>query len=152
MTRPYAMCMALIVLLSQSCFSQSCPFDVTSDADTMTPTCEAVSGMTDTWDLHIELSHADDEATVWIIVNKVNGNRPAIRNLTFDISPSNPTENPVLTMNLYVHGPFGELDNLASLDSLHFDPYFNSTNIDREIVIKEIRVFWRHRICRVPSS
>ena len=74
-------------------------------------------------------------------MNKVSGNRPAIRNLTFDISPSIPTENPVLTMNLYVHGPLGELDNLASLGSLHFDPGLNSLNIDREIVIKEIRVF-----------
>jgi hypothetical protein len=85
--------MSLLVVAAVFCATasaQTSPFDVTGNADTITPTATHVSG--DTWDLDIVVRHSGPAAAVDILVNRASGNRPSIRNLTFDIEPDTEVE------------------------------------------------------------
>ncbi|MBX3322283.1 MAG: hypothetical protein KF757_04760 [Phycisphaeraceae bacterium] len=109
---------AASLFLHQICYGQSCPFDVMSDADQLTVTCTPVTGLTDTWDLHVEVVHSAASADVEIIVNKTSsGNRPSISNLTFALERQGGGSQS-LSINLSVLGPQGDLDNLHHLGSL----------------------------------
>lgn len=115
----------------------ACPFTVdTTDADTVNPTCTWVSG--DTWDLHIEVADADLIASIEIIVSRTSGgNRPSIRNLVFDISP---TFYSYLTLNVSLSGPSGALDNLESIGDLYMDPAFDPEDIERELILTVLNI------------
>ncbi|MCL4222188.1 MAG: hypothetical protein KJZ65_12560 [Phycisphaerales bacterium] len=116
------------------------PFTVTSDDPgiNVVPTFTYVSG--DTWDLHVLVEHAVSTATVDIIVSKTQGGqRPSLRDLTFDLVA---TSTAYLSVSLNVLGELGEV-NLDSLDSLYFDPPYDpyETTPDRELIIAQLEVY-----------
>ncbi|MBX3321661.1 MAG: hypothetical protein KF757_01585 [Phycisphaeraceae bacterium] len=137
--------MSLLFVAAVLCVTasaQTSPFDVTGNADTITPTATHVSG--DTWDLDIVVRHSGSQANVDILVNKASGNRPSIRHLTFDIEPDTAVDQLTVTVNIL--GPTNELDNLHSLGSMTFDPpVFEDCEVpcgpDRRIIIDEMWVF-----------
>lgn len=133
--------LVVVIAMSLSTLSVAQPFAVVSpDPDILlTPTFTNISG--DLWDLHVKVEHAAATASVDIIVSKTTaGLRPSLRNLTFDLVA---TATPSLTVTLRLIGPIGQDDNLASLDSLHFDPAVDpwAPTIDRELFIENLIIF-----------
>lgn len=109
---------ALSFLAFQVAAQPTCPFTISSDADTMSAPCTWVSG--NTWDIDIDLSHSGTTAVLNLVVGRADdGSRPSIRNLYISV---NQTTGYALNVTTTLSGASPNLYELQDLASLEVDP------------------------------
>lgn len=103
---------AMCSIFAQAVVAQTCPFVITTSADSITDNCTHVTG--DTWDIDIALTHSTQSATLDITVGLAGGNRPSIRDLTIRVNRSTGVYPNITLTIIGSTAPFNLLD-LASM-------------------------------------